>query len=143
MTLLLRDIYSDRPKKLYHDKVQSICNTCVTCVMSFTVKIILFKYKRFKDERFRYKNTGSSHLNHFSSEIYCAQSDLLTFISLISGTKRDIFVIRVDSFRDAVNLISFFLLPYSHRYRNSTVSPPSCGHHSQLCYASTHIMTST
>ena len=30
---------------------------------SITVKINLFKYKRFKDGRCRYKNTGSSHLN--------------------------------------------------------------------------------
>ena len=37
-----------------------MCNTCV--VMSFTVNINLFEYKRFKDERCRYKNTGSSHL---------------------------------------------------------------------------------
>ena len=35
-------------------------NTCV--VMGFTVKINLFKQKRFKDGRCRYKNTGSSHL---------------------------------------------------------------------------------
>ena len=65
-----------------------MCNACVACVMNFTVEIILFKYKRFKDGRFRYKNTGSSHLNHLSSEIHCAQSDVLTCIFLISGTKR-------------------------------------------------------
>ena len=83
---------------------------CYMC-NEFYDKIILFKCKRFKDGRFRYKNTGSSHLNHFSSEIYCAQSNVLAFIFFIAGTKRDIFVIGGDSFRDAVNLISFLLLP--------------------------------
>ena len=29
----------------------------------FTIKIDLFKYKRFKDGGCAYKNTGSSHLN--------------------------------------------------------------------------------
>ena len=29
----------------------------------FTIKINLFESKRFKDRRFTYKNTGSSHLN--------------------------------------------------------------------------------
>ena len=40
-----------------------MCNTCV--MMSFTVKINLFKYKRFKDgtQGVATKNTGSSHLN--------------------------------------------------------------------------------
>ena len=35
-------------------------NTCV--IMGFTVKINLFKYKKFKDGRCRYNNTGSRHL---------------------------------------------------------------------------------
>ena len=34
--------------------------------MGFTVKINLFKYKRFKDGRCRYKNTGSRHLKKFA-----------------------------------------------------------------------------
>ena len=32
------------------------------CYNVFTIKIILFKYKRLKDGRCTYKNTGSSHL---------------------------------------------------------------------------------
>ena len=37
-----------------------MCNTCV--ILGFSKKINLFKYKKFKDGRCRYKNTGSSHL---------------------------------------------------------------------------------
>ena len=33
------------------------------CYNDFTIKIYLFKSKRFNDGRCTYKNTGSSHLN--------------------------------------------------------------------------------
>ena len=33
------------------------------CYNGFTIKINLFKSKRFEDGRCTYKNTGSSHLN--------------------------------------------------------------------------------
>ena len=57
VTSLSRGIYSDRPKNNITIKFS---NTCV--ILGFTVKINLFKYKRFKDGRCRYNNTGSRHL---------------------------------------------------------------------------------
>ena len=36
------------------------------CYNGFTIKIDLFKYKRFKDGGCAYENTGSSHFKHLS-----------------------------------------------------------------------------
>ena len=73
VTSLSRDIYSDRLKNniislVYAVYVQKIHK--YTCYNVLTVKINLFKSKRFKDGRCTYKNTGSSHLNVLRKRIF-------------------------------------------------------------------------
>ena len=63
MTSLSRDIYSDRPKNNIIIKFSS----CV--IMSFTIKINLFKYKRFKDGRCTYKSNVKYILKSFIKKI--------------------------------------------------------------------------
>ena len=60
VTSLPRNIYSDRPKNNTIIKF----SLCVVNVlkMFFIIKINLFKYKRFKDGRCRYKIIVSNHL---------------------------------------------------------------------------------
>ena len=58
VTLLLRDVYSDRAKS---NVIVKFSLWLLHVFYVFTIKINLF-YKRFKDGRCTYKNTGSSHL---------------------------------------------------------------------------------
>ena len=44
------------------------------CYNGFTIKINLFKSKKFEDGRCTYKNTGSSHLNLHGFYFYHAGS---------------------------------------------------------------------
>ena len=74
VTSLSRDIYSDRLKNNIIIKF-SLCSYVqkihkYTCYNVRTVKINLFKSKRFKDGRCTYKNTGSSHLNVLRKRIF-------------------------------------------------------------------------
>ena len=58
VTLLLRDVYSDRAKS---NVIVKFSLWLLHVLYVFTIKINLF-YKRFKDGRCTYINTGSSHL---------------------------------------------------------------------------------
>ena len=57
---LPRTIYSDRPKTNIIIKF-SLCEVNVLKLF-FTIKINLFRYKRFKDGRYGYKIIVSNHL---------------------------------------------------------------------------------
>ena len=61
VTSLSRDSYWHCPPKSIIIKFSLTCNTCV--IMFLPIKINSVKYKRFRDGRCTYKNTGSSHLN--------------------------------------------------------------------------------
>ena len=86
LTSLSRDIHSDREK---NNIAQSMCKTGVN--NGFTIKIKLFRYKRFKDGRCAYKNTESSHLKrdlHFEQVSLFFAVDLNYTLAIVYVTKQ-------------------------------------------------------
>ena len=103
VTSLSRDSYWDPPQKKYHNKVQSIRNTCV--IMFLTIKINSVKYKKFRNGRCTYKNTGSSHL-----KLLTLSSSLLTLKQFFVPVYGYIFSFENNMRREIQSL--FFQFPH-------------------------------